>query len=245
MQRRAIWILVVFIASLGIIRAQVTGDDLPATDSTIVFRPVRPLMEDVTNQAVAYYGAGANLLLSASGWAFGGYYGFELGSGITLNLDAFITGRRNTDEFDNALLGGVIPIVAEKVNRLLMVPVTMSLQYRLFRESLQETFRPYVAFGATAATIVQAPYIDEGDFYTPARYYEFFESFGYATTHFRPGIMLGFGSTFGPVGKGNQIGVSVKYYTIPFGGDGLESIRGKPITDFGGLVVALSIGTAW
>ncbi|MBU3699785.1 MAG: hypothetical protein FGM33_07225 [Candidatus Kapabacteria bacterium] len=238
-------IIAVVLVLTGTARAQVTGDDLPATDTTILFRPVRPLMEDITNQAVAYNHAGGNILLSSSGWAFGGFYGFELGSGITLGLDAFITGRRNTDEFDNALLNGVIPVVAEKVNRLFMIPVTLSLQYRLFRESLQETFRPYVALGATAGNIIRTPYIDEGDFYNPPRYFEFFESFGYAETYFRPGIMIGGGAVFGPVGKGNQVGVSVRYYTIPFGGDGLESIRGKPITDFGGLIISLSIGAAW
>jgi hypothetical protein len=238
-------ILAVLLIGLGSARAQVTGDDLPATDTTIVFRPVRPLMEDVTNQAVAYNSAGANLLLSGSGWAFGGFYGIELGSGITLGIDAFITGRRNTDEFDNALLNGVIPVVAEKVNRLFMIPVTVSLHYRLFRESLQETFRPFVAFGATAGNIIRTPYIDEGDFYNPPRFFEFFESFGYAETYLRPGIMIGMGAVFGPVGKGNQVGVNIKYYTIPFGGEGLESIRGKPITDFGGLIISLSIGAAW
>jgi hypothetical protein len=244
-QHHVFLLLAMLIAPWGGLRAQVTGGDLPVTDTTIMFRPVRPLMDDVTSQAVAYNGAGANILLSSSGWAFGGYYGFELGSGITLSIDAFISGRRNTDEFDNALLNGVIPIVAEKVNRLFMVPLTVSIQYRLFRETLQETFRPYVAFGATGAGIIRTPYIDEGDFYNPPRYFEFFESFGSATLYPRMGVMLGGGAVFGPVGKGNQVGVSVKYYVIPFGGEGLESIRGKPITDFGGLFIALSIGAAW
>lgn len=227
------------------IRAQVTGGDLPPTDTSIMFRPVRPLLDDVTNHAVAYNSAGMSLLFSSTGWAAGGYYGVEIGSGLTLNFDAFITGRRNTDEFENALLNGAILVVAEKVNRLFMIPLTASIQYRLFRESLQETFRPFVTVGGVAATIIRNPYIDYDNYGSPTRFYEFFESFGYSTTYVRPGAMIGFGAVFGPVGKGNQVGVNLKYYTVPFGGQGLESMRFSPITDFGGVIISMTIGSAW
>jgi hypothetical protein len=237
--------LFVMVCILSPAKAQITGGDLPATDTTIIFRPVRPLLDDVTNHAVAYNSAGMSLLFSPSGWAVGGYYGIEIGSGVTLNFDAFITGRRNTDEFENAILNGTTLVVAEKVNRLLMIPLTVSIQYRLFRESLQETFRPFVTFGGVAASIVRTSYIDYDNYGTPIRFYEFFESFGYSTTYVRPGAMLGFGAVFGPVGKGNQVGVNLKYYTVPFGGQGLESMRFSPITDFGGVIISMTIGSAW
>lgn len=243
--RLALLGLVVLFSSVASMQAQVTGGDLPATDTSIIFRPVRPLLDDVTNHAVAYNSAGMSLLFSSSGWAAGGYYGVEIGSGVTLTVDLFITGRRNSDEFENALLNGTLPVVAEKVNRLFMIPLTLSIQYRLFRESLQETFRPFVTVGAVAGTILRTPYIDYGNYSEPTRFYEFFESFGYSTTYVRPGAMIGFGAVFGPVGKGNQVGVNLKYYTVPFGGQGLESMRLSPITDFGGVIISMTIGSAW
>ena len=244
--RSVVLFLAIMLGAPGV-QAQVPGGDLPPTDTTILFRPVRPLLEDVTNQAVAYHQAGMSLLLSSSGWAVGGYYGTEIGTGLTLGCDMFISGKRNTDEFDNALYNGLIPVVADKVNRLFVMPLTISLQYRLFRETLQETFRPFLTFGAVAGTILKTPYlrIENIDYYETLRYYEFFESFGHATTYLRPGAMIGLGAVFGPVGKGSQVGVSIRYFTIPFGGKGLESILDKPITDFGGLVIGLAIGTAW
>jgi len=237
--------LALLLCVLSSARAQVTGGDLPATDTTIMFRPVRPLLDDVTNHAVAYNNAGMSLQFSSSGWALGGYYGTEIGTGLTFSLDAFITGRRNTDEFENALLNGAILVVAEKVNRLFMIPLTASIQYRLFRETLQETFRPFVTVGGVAAAIVRTPYIDYDNYGSPTRFYEFFESFGHATTYVRPGAMIGFGAVFGPVGKGNQVGVNLKYYTVPFGDQGLESMRYSPITDFGGVIISMTIGSAW
>ncbi|MBU3678269.1 MAG: hypothetical protein FGM32_01510 [Candidatus Kapabacteria bacterium] len=244
-QRILLLLFGMVVLSSGVCRGQVTGADLPATDTTIIFRPVRPLLEDVTNHAVAYNNAGMSLLFSSSGWAVGGYYGTEIGTGVTLNVDLFITGRRNTDEFENAIFNNSFLVVSEKVNRLLMIPLTASIQYRLFRESLQETFRPYFSIGAVAATIIRTPYLDYGNYGEVLRFYEYFESFGYATTYVRPGAMLGFGAVFGPVGKGNQVGVGLRYYTIPFGGDGLESIRFNPIKDFGGLIISMTIGSAW
>ncbi len=237
--------LLVLICCASSMQAQVAGDELPATDTTIMFRPVRPLLDDETNKAVAYNNGGLSLLFSSSGWALGGYYGVEIGTGVTLSFDAFITGRRNTDEFENALLDGTIPVVADKVNRLMMIPFTVSVQYRLFRESLQETFRPFLTVGGVAATIIRTPYINYDNYGYPLKFYEFFESFGHATTYVRPGAMLGFGAVFGPVGKGSQVGVNLRYYTIPFGDQGLESMRFSPITDFGGLIISMTIGSAW
>jgi hypothetical protein len=41
------------------------------------------------------------------------------------------------------------------------------------------------------------------------------------------------------------MGFTLRYYTIPFGGEGLESIQGVPINNFGGVFLTLSVGSAW
>ena len=120
-----------------------------------------------------------------------------------------------------------------------MIPITFGAAYRLFSESLQESFRPFVSMGVSPTIIIQTPYIQDGI------YYEFFNSFGQAQTHFRWGGQFSIGSNFGDPTDGSVIGVQLRYYTIPFGGDGLESVRGLPIENFGGVMISISVGSAF
>ncbi len=219
--------------------AQITGELPQPTDTTIIFTPVRPLMEEIAINKVATRMAGFDLLFSGSGWGVGAMYGQKLSENLSLFGHLAITPRRNADEIENVWYNGYIPVVANKVNRLFMFPFTVGVQQRLFSESLQETFRPYINAGITATPILQTPYLQDGLFY------EFFESFSYSTWHFRMGAMVGVGSVFGTLGKGSVIAVNVRYYTIPYGEPGLESLAGLPITNFGGIFLSLSVGSAW
>ena len=232
-------VLALVVASWNPMSAQITGELPIPTDSTIIFTPSRPLLEQIASRAIANHAGGLDLLFSGSGWGVGAYYGQK----ITEDLWAFghvgITPRRNADEQENVWYQGSIPIVANKVNRLFMFPLSAGLQYRLFSSTLQETFRPFISAGITGTPILVTPYLQDG------RYYEFFESFGYTTVHFRMGAVFGVGSVFGTMGKGSLIGVNIRYYTIPFGEPGLESLAGLPITNFGGIFLSLFVGSAW
>ena len=218
-------------------KAQITGE-LPVDDDTlIIFEPAVPLVGKGADK-IFDHALGFDVLFSGSGWGFGGFYHYKLFENGTVFGNFGISGRRNSDEFENAWLGP-IPVVATKVNRLFMIPMTAGIAYRLFSESLQESFRPFFSMGVTPTLIIQTPYIRDGI------YYEFFNSFGQTDTHFRWGAMFSIGSNFGDPTSGNILGVQLRYYTIPFGGDGLESMRGLPITNFGGVFLSLSVGTAF
>lgn len=219
--------------------AQIAGEEPPATDTSIVFTPVRPLLEELASNAVATHAAGFDLLFSGSGWGAGVFYTRQLAENLSGFANVVITPRRNSDEVENVWYNGFIPIVANKINRLFMFPVSAGVQYRLFSDGLQETFRPYVSVGLTATPILQTPYLKDG------YYYEFFESFGHGTWHMRMGGVIGLGSVFGQPGKGSVIGVNIRYYTIPYGEPGLESMAGLPITNFGAVFLSLSVGSAW
>lgn len=233
-------LVLAFVAASWIpMSAQITGELPVPTDSTIIFTPVRPLLEQIATRAIATRAGGLDLLFSGSGWGVGGYYGQKVGEDLMAFLHIGITPRRNADEVENVWYQGSIPIVANKVNRLFMFPISLGLQYRLFSTTLQETFRPFVSAGITGTPILVTPYLKDG------RYYEFFESFGYTTWHFRMGAVFGVGSVFGTMGKGSLIGVNIRYYTIPFGEPGLESLAGLPITNFGGVFLSLFVGSAW
>ncbi|KAB2893700.1 MAG: hypothetical protein H3C37_05870 [Candidatus Kapabacteria bacterium] len=221
------------------LQAQKTGEQPPPDDSVIVFSPALPLLTDeAAAKAAIVHTGGFNLLFSQSGWGAGGFYSYRLGDNSSIVVSVDISGRRNTDEFENAWLGP-IPVVAEKVNRLFMIPATIGFQYRLFADDLQDSFRPFVMAGFTPTLILQSPYIRDGI------YYEFFQSFGYARTYLRWGGVFGVGSMFGNIAEGSVVGFTARYYTIPFGGDGLESMRDFPITNFGGVFLTLSAGWTW
>ncbi len=241
---RGLSTIVMFLALLLIlatapVSAQIAGEEPVPTDTSIVFTPARPLLEEIATNAVATQAAGVDLLFSGSGWGAGVFYTRVLSGNLSGFANLVITPRRNSDEVENVWYNGFIPIVANKINRLFMFPVTAGLQYRLFSEGLQETFRPYVALGLTATPILQTPYLKDG------YYYEFFESFGSGTWHMRMGGMIGVGSVFGNPGKGSMIGVNIRYYTIPYGEPGLESMAALPITNFGAVFLSLSVGSAW
>lgn len=221
------------------VSAQIAGEEPVPTDTSIIFTPARPLMEEIASNAVATQAFGFDLLFSGSGWGAGMFYSRVIAENLTGFANVVITPRRNSDEVENVWYNGFIPIVANKVNRLFMFPVTAGLQYRLFSEGLQETFRPYVALGVTASPILQTPYLRDG------YYYEFFESFGHGTWHLRTGAMVALGSVFGNPGKGSVVGVNIRYYTIPYGEPGLESMAQLPITNFGAVFLTLSVGSAW
>ncbi len=219
--------------------AQITGEPPVPDDSVIIFEPVLPLLTDeAAARSAIRQAAGIDLLFSQSGWGIGAFYHYRVSDDGSVFGNFGLSGRRNSDEFENAWLGA-IPVVSEKVNRLFMIPMTVGYQYRLFSESLQETFRPFVCAGITPTIIVRTPYIHDGVFY------EFFQSFGYAETYFRWGAMFGVGSLFGNPTEGSVVGFTARYYTIPFGDPGLESMREMPITNFGGVFLSLSVGWTW
>lgn len=218
----------------GILNAQVTGAPLPGKpqeeDSTIIFKSPRPLISEQQQSKLNSKIWGVDVLFSTNGFGAGFFYQrnfSELTSGF-INLG--ISGARNSDEFEYYDIQAEKYLVKDKINRLYIFPLTVGVQYRLFADKIAETFRPHVNMGIGTTFILSTPYDRE-----------FFSAFGYANGYTRFGGFLGIGADLGGSGK-NSMGVNVRYYFIPFGGDGLESISGLPITDFGGLFLTISVG---
>ncbi len=217
------------------VSAQVTGDapgDLPldpsTNDSVMVFTSPRPLLEDADPNARKLDAWGFDLLFSQNGFGFGGFYRREFNRDFFGFLHLGASGAKNTDEleqFDNER-GLFVP---DKINRLFMFPVTLGLERRLFADDISNSFRPYVQAGAGTTMILATPYEKN-----------FFPAFGDAKFFVRPSGFIGFGAYVGE-SKSSLTAVNFRYYYIPFGGDGLESVRGFPIENFGGIFLSLSV----
>ncbi|MBI3259311.1 MAG: hypothetical protein HYZ54_07565 [Ignavibacteriae bacterium] len=229
-------IVCLFTNSGGIINAQVTGAPLPGKpqeeDSTIIFKSPRPLISEQQQSKLNSKIWGVDVLFSTNGFGAGFFYQRNFSDLTSGFINFGVSGARNSDEFEDYDYSKNEFFIKNKVNRLYIFPLTIGVQYRIFADKIAETFRPHINAGVGSTFILAIPY---------ERTVSFFTSLGQANTYTRFGGFLGIGADLGGSGK-NSMGVNVRYYFIPFGGDGLESIRGLPITDFGGLFLTVSVG---
>lgn len=220
----------------GILNAQVTGAPLPGKpheeDSTIIFKSPRPLISEQQQSKLNSKIWGVDVLFSTNGFGAGFFYQRNFSDLTSGFINLGISGARNSDEFEEYDYVNNEYFIRGKVNRLYIFPLTIGVQYRLFADKIAETFRPHVNAGVGSSFIVAVPY---------ERGVSFFTSIGDAKNYMRFAGFIGIGADLGAFGK-NSMGVNVRYYFIPFGGDGLESISGLPITDFGGLFLTISVG---
>jgi len=228
------------------IYAQDKGGPPPfAPDSVIIFESPRPLITTQDNLKTPNGGWGADLVLSDSGFGVGFFLHTFLSQKLMLHSSLYISGARSSDEFDELIIdneGYYVWQVRNKINRLYKFPLMVGLQYFLFQEDLSESFQPYLSVGGGPTLILSTPYtynrIPNGEVM------DWFKSFSYADVYTKFGGYIGIGSYFGSF-AGNIMGVNIKYYYVPFGDNGLESILGLPIQNFGGVFLSLSLGTSF
>lgn len=207
--------------------AQVAGQptaELP--DSLYVFESPRPLIAPVEELPALW---GIALTFSGSGFGAGIFYQQGLRRNLAYSAELTVGGARNTDEFEVYDPSSGSVYVPGKVNRLFVVPLSLSALYFPFTESLEESFGPMVSLGLVPTLIVATPYAEE-----------FFAAFRRAQLFVRLGAHIGVGARIRYGGQ-SFLGIGLRYYVIPFGGSGLESVRGSPIRDFGGVVLILRL----
>lgn len=199
-------------------------------DSTIVFTSPRPLLvlDRKDLQKSNYWGL--SLILSNNGFGVGGFYEHNLSRNISFFTNLYISGARNTDEFEyyDPWTGQIF--IPGKINRIYIFPLTFGISQSFLTGLFNTNFTPYINLGIGPTFILTTPYEKE-----------FFSSFQYARFYVRLGIFIGTGVNI-PVTDLSYIGISARQFWIPFGGNGLESVKDKPITDFGGFFLGLNFG---
>lgn len=212
--------------------AQQTGESIPAfnPDTVFVFEPTRQLVRPAFSETLFNKAIGFSLKLSSHGFGAGGFHSWMLSKNIETSISFYISGARKSDEIEyyDTRTGQIF--IPGKINRLYLIPITFSIKYHLFNEQLDNTFKPYIDFGMGPSLVLSNPY-----------QYEFFSALKYTKLYTRFGTYLGFGSYLMSTEK-SLMGIDARYYYIPFGGDGIESIVALPIKDFGGLFLSLSVG---
>ncbi|MGA2298439.1 MAG: hypothetical protein ABSG15_12910 [FCB group bacterium] len=214
-------------------KGQIKGENVPVynPDTVFVFKSPHPLINDKYLTNSFKNGAGIDVILSNNGFGLGFFYQYYFNKNLLLFSSLYISGARNTDEFETAWNDTIGWYVPNKVNRLFMFPLTFGVEQHFLSEELGESLKPFFQAGVGPTFIVSTPYPTE-----------FFSAFKYARGYTRFSAFAGLGASLGGAGK-SLMDVYLRYYYIPFGGNGLESISGLPIKDFGGIFLSLTYGT--
>lgn len=221
----------------------------PRSDTTIIFQPSRPdliRVDDFDQRSSAW---GFDIMLSNNGFGAGGFYRHEFSpvfSGILTLAISDVKDDAEVEYFDywgNSFVPG-------KKNRLIMIPLIAGVQYRLFRDDIMENFRPYISGGIGPTMMFVAPYSFAKNFtdsslginVTYSEEVEFFESLGSGQAKYTIGGYLAAGAYFGAP-FGTLVGLSLRYYFVPFP-QGIEIMEGvPPVKNFGGFYITLNIGS--
>jgi hypothetical protein len=194
---------------------------------------------------------GLDLLLSNSGFGLGlSYrrnYTEDLAGQIAISVSESKTDQEV--EFFDPITGN--SFVPGKLSRFMVVPLTAGVQYRLFREDIVETFRPYVNAGIGPTLIYEMPFakVTQNPGGPPTvEQVEFFSAIGQGTPHFTAGGFIGAGAYFGSE-RSNVLGINIRYYINQLLSGGLPSeynpntgeITGTK-SSFGGFYITLNIG---
>ena len=221
-------VLATLVLSVASARAQMTTPTTPpeprapVTDTSMIFEPSQPLIRssaDLQRQYPNSWGFDA----SFSDYGFGGgmYLSHSFSPDVTAELTADVGTAKGSREFDL--------LTDNKINRIFVIPVIASIQYRLFRFGLSDNLRPYVTAGAGPTVVMTTPAQDE-----------FFSAFGNASSKVVPGGFVGIGANFGTDPKGS-FGTSLRYFIIPYPGS-IQSTTTEALTNFSGLFLTVSYG---
>ncbi len=202
-------------------------------DSNIVFES--PNKDQVTPQQTAFLAdaGGVDILLSNSGFGLGGFYRHQYTEELFGTLSIGFSEVNDPNEVEEEDIYGNT-FVPGKINRFLLIPLHVGVQYRLFADEILDNFRPYVNATVGPTMVFATPYSRE-----------FFNSIGYGQAHYTLGGYVGLGAFFGS-DRGTLSGINIRYYFERFqrGIDSMQNDDGsiEKMTDFGGFFITLNLG---
>ncbi len=221
----------------------------PATpDTTIIFTPSDPNLIQPQSYRPMTKAWGLDLLMSNNGFGLGLFYRYEFSDELSMMLNFAVSDVKDETEFEQYDYYGNSYIPGKK-NRLLMIPFTVSVQYRLFKDDIADNFRPFINAGLGPTMVYVSPYANPTDYYFSDGTYaytdpgkiDFFTSLKYGKMRYTLGGYIGAGAYFG-MEKGTLTGLSVKYFLAQFP-DGIEVMEGGYMRNFGGLFITLTFGS--
>lgn len=226
--------IILLLLTASSILAQEKGGPQPKLEpDTLIFNSPRPLISTHNSKDNVSYAYGGDFALTESGFGAGFSFHKYLSDDFAIFMQLYITGLRNTDEFESYNTETNRWEVPGKINRLFRFPLMAGGQYFPFRKTLTESLQPFIAAGLGPTFILSTPY-ELG----------WFEAFGEPTWYTKMGAFVGIGAYSGNI-LNSVVGVNIRYLYVPTGSTVIESIQDSPIENAGGVFITLTIGKGY
>jgi hypothetical protein len=218
------------------------------SDTSIIFTPSNPnLFATSGRYSLTTHAWGFDLSLSNNGFAAGMFLRREFTGNLAGTLSLSISDVKAEGEMDFFDSFGQ-SYVPGKANRLLLLPLFVSMQYRLFEDDITDSFRPFVSAGLGPCMVYVAPYsrtyvdtLSNNVIYSHTDLIEFFTSLKSGQPRYTLGGYIGAGAHFG-LDRTTLTGLSVRYTFVPFP-DGIEVLSNSLVRDVGGFYITLHFGS--
>lgn len=198
-------------------------------DSQYSYMPVKAMAPDTT---VRPHALGLDLMIGNSGFGAGVFYRSAITGTLSFMATFALSEAKASNEvaYYNYFTGQ--KFVPGKINQLWVFPLMVGLQYRLFKDQITDSFRPYIFAGIGPNAVFAAPY-DQ-----PLSY-----SFSHGRGYFGGGGYFGIGAFFG-TDPNSLIGVSLRYYILPMT-QKIESMQNEPMANFNTFFISFNIATQY
>lgn len=165
---------------------------------------------------------GLSILYSDKGYGISGGYYRPISKSSDLFFNFSITGISDTREFEYFDYYGN-SYIRDKVNRVFMLPINIGIQHYLFKDEIENDFKPLLDIGITPALVLTNPYEKS-----------YFRAFGYSHAAFALGGFAGVGIEF-EQSKKIAFSLNLRYYYLPVVSGSVISIKDSPMKDLGGM----------
>ncbi len=195
-------------------------------------------------------GWGIDILISTDGFGLGTYYRREFTPDIAGVLSLSVSESKDPREVEQIDPFTGTSYTPGKLNRFMVIPLMAGVQYRLFREDIMDSFRPYVNAAVGPTMIYVMPYVDlvtDSTGIVSTNQVEFFSAIGRGHPEYTIGGYVGFGANFGSETAG-AFGVNLRYYFTYLFSDGIPSLYNTTSgqvastkSSFGGFFITLNL----
>jgi hypothetical protein len=172
---------------------------------------------------------GADIMFGEGGFGLGTFYRHSFSLTMTGFVDFSISELKDDREVQYIDYFGNT-YTPNKVNRAFLFPLNFGMQYRIFANSVNDNFRPFISVGVGPNIVLTTPYDTE-----------YFTAFKFSKAHYAIGGYIGMGANVG-ISKSNLIGISVRYMYAHVLGDPVETMIDSFKQDFGQFYITLNLG---
>lgn len=198
-------------------------------------------------QAETEYGSGIGfqILLTNSGFGLGGYYHHAMSPSTSFMTEISMGAGKDERELKFFRFGS--SYIPNKANYMLMMPVQAGIIHRLFRDVIEDNFRPYIQATAGPTIGWEYPYFEDlngdGEYDSEERTYDSIGALPKGEFRFGLGGTIAIGAHFGLSKKMTQ-GVRIGYAFTHFfeGIQLLEPQIQKAQNFFGTPTITLTFG---